>query len=90
MISEEFLSSGYNFETTATQPGNESSNSNDVTQLQDNVLGSDNHTDYKGEESLSKNKVPFDGGHCYAIPEAVDLDTSKLRHSKRIQELNKG
>ena len=44
-LSEEFVRSGYNLETTATQPGNESSNSISVTQLQNSTSVSDNHTD---------------------------------------------
>ena len=59
-ISEEFVRGGYNFEVTATQPGNESSNSISVTQSQNSTLDSDNHTDREGEESLPKNKVSFE------------------------------
>ena len=57
-ISEEFVGSGYTFETTATQPGNKSSNSISVTQSQNSTSDSDKHTDCKGEESLPKKKVP--------------------------------
>ena len=49
-LSEEFVRSGYTFETTATQPGNESSNSVSVTQSQNSTSGSDNHADCEGEE----------------------------------------
>ena len=88
-LSEEFVRSGYNFETTATQPGNESSDSVNITQLQNSNSGSDNHADREGEESLPKKKVSFDDEQSYAMPPAVDLNTSGLRRSRRIQELNK-
>ena len=88
-LSEEFVRSGYNFETTATQPGNESSDSVSVTQSQNSTSGSDNHADREGEESLPKKKVSFADEQSYAMPPAVDLNTSGLRRSRRIQELNK-
>ena len=59
-LSEEFVRSGYNFETTATQPGKESSDSVSVTQSQHSTPGSDNHADRKGDELLPKTKVSFD------------------------------
>ena len=52
-------------------------------------MGSDNHADHEGEESLPKKKVLFDDKQSCTMPPAVDLNTSGLRRSKRIQEQNK-
>ena len=83
LLSEEYVRNGYNFETTTTRPGNESSTSVNVTQSQNGTSGSDDHTDHEGEESLPKKNI------WYAMPAAFDLNTSGLRYSKRIQEQNK-
>ena len=88
-LSEKFVSSGYKFKTTATQPDNESSNSVSVTQSQNRTSGSDNHTNCEGEESLSRKKVSFDDQQSYAMPSAVERNTSGLRRLRRIQEQNK-
>ena len=87
-LSGDFVSSGYNFETKATQPRNESSDRGCVTRSQDSPFDSNNHADCEGE--LLLNKVSFEDEHCYAMPEAVDLNISGLRRSQRIRELNMG
>ena len=83
-IPEEFVRSGYTSKTTTTQPGNESSNSVSVAQSQNSTSGSDNHTDREGEEPLPKKKVSFEDKQSYAMPPAVDLNTSGLRRLRRI------
>ena len=39
------------------EPGNESSNSNHVTQFQDSTLDRTNHTDHEGEKEPKKDKI---------------------------------
>jgi hypothetical protein len=89
-ISKEFVRSGSE---------KESSNSIDVTQSQDSTFERDNPADCEGEELLPgkkvlfedeqlNNKSSFDDEQCYAMQEAVVLNTSGLRRSNRIQKQN--
>ena len=88
-LTEEFVRSRYNYKTAATQPGSKSGNNISVTHSRNITLGSDNNTDHEEEGSLPKKNVSFDDNQCYAMLAAIDLSTSGLRRSKRIQEHNK-